>query len=172
MDKLTKKQQGFVKDYIETGNATEAAERNYDVKNRNVANAIGAENLAKPSIEKVIIAFAERIDDNLLEKVQREGLEANKIISANIIYGDADEKTNDFIEVPDHAVRHKFFDSTLKIKGHYAPEKSINLNLNGDIMPTAELEALAKQLNDIARSNTRKSINGDGINTNAVDSEI
>lgn len=69
MDKLTKKQRGFVKDYLETDNATEAAERNYEVKNRNVANAIGAENLAKPSVKQAIESLANRIpDDKIIEK--------------------------------------------------------------------------------------------------------
>jgi len=46
-DKLTIKQKKFVKEYIETGNATEAAARVYDVTDRNSANSIGSENLAK-----------------------------------------------------------------------------------------------------------------------------
>ena len=54
MKKLTKKQQGFLKDYVATGNATEAAARNYDVKSRDVANTIGAQNLAKLSITTVL----------------------------------------------------------------------------------------------------------------------
>lgn len=61
-------------------------------------------------------SIAEQIPDDLLVKVHMEGLAANRVISANITYGDADEKTNDFIEVPDHAVRHKFLDSAYKIK--------------------------------------------------------
>jgi hypothetical protein len=59
----------------------------------------------------------EYLPDDKLAKVHSEGLEANKIISANITYGDADEKTNDFIEVPDHATRHKFLESAYKLKG-------------------------------------------------------
>lgn len=61
-------------------------------------------------------SIAEQIPDDLLVQVHMEGLAANRVISANITYGDADEKTNDFIEVPDHAVRHKFLDSAYKIK--------------------------------------------------------
>lgn len=54
MKKLTKKQRGFLKDYEATGNATEAAMRNYDVKSRDVANRIGSENLLKPGITAVL----------------------------------------------------------------------------------------------------------------------
>lgn len=35
MEDLSPKEKGFVNDYIDTGNATEAAARNYDVANRN-----------------------------------------------------------------------------------------------------------------------------------------
>ena len=50
MTKLTKKQKGFADDYLDTGNATESAERNYDVKDRHTAASIGSENLIKPDI--------------------------------------------------------------------------------------------------------------------------
>ena len=52
--KLTIKQRKFIDRVVETGNATESASQVYDVKNRNSANAIGAENLAKPSIKDEI----------------------------------------------------------------------------------------------------------------------
>ena len=51
--KLTLKQQRFKDDYLLTGNATEAAVRNYNT-NRDVARRIGAENLSKPVIQKAI----------------------------------------------------------------------------------------------------------------------
>lgn len=50
LPKLTKKQAEFLKVYKETGNATEAAARAYDVKDRSVASSIGTENLNKPAI--------------------------------------------------------------------------------------------------------------------------
>lgn len=51
---LTIKQRKWMKEYIQTGNVTEAAMRVYDCKNRNVANAIGAQNLAKLSISELM----------------------------------------------------------------------------------------------------------------------
>jgi phage terminase small subunit len=48
---LTPKQAKFTEVYLETGNATEAADRAYKPKNRNTAHAIGAENLRKPTIK-------------------------------------------------------------------------------------------------------------------------
>lgn len=100
--------------------------------------------LNSEGVKEAIKSFADRIDDDKIEKVLNEGLEANKIISANITYGDADEKTNDFIEVPDHAVRHKFFDSAVKIKGLYAPDKSVNVNIDIDTA-SPEARALAEE---------------------------
>lgn len=128
--KLTKKEKGFVKDYVKTGNGTLAALNNYDIQSKdpeNVAAAIASENLTKPKIQK---AIDERLPDDLLDQVHLEGLRANRVISANIIHGEADEATNDFIEVPDYATRHKYLDSAYKVKGSYAAEKHTNLNIN------------------------------------------
>ena len=41
---LTQKQHVFAETYLETGNATEAADRAYEPKNRATARAIGSEN--------------------------------------------------------------------------------------------------------------------------------
>ena len=59
-NRLTKKQKGFVKDYLETGIAGLAAERNYDVKDNDSARAIGSENLTKPNIIALIENHAEK----------------------------------------------------------------------------------------------------------------
>lgn len=67
-DKLTIKQKKFVKEYIETGNATEAAARVYDVTDRNSARAIGGENLSK--LAKTIDEICEEVgltDDFILK---------------------------------------------------------------------------------------------------------
>lgn len=54
--KLTAKQEGFVKDFIETKNAAEAVRRNYDVTSasKDTVYAIAHENLQKPSIQGMI----------------------------------------------------------------------------------------------------------------------
>ena len=67
-DKLTIKQKKFVKEYIQTGNATEAASRVYDCKDRDSANAIGGENLVK--LSKTINEICEEVgltDDFILK---------------------------------------------------------------------------------------------------------
>jgi hypothetical protein len=64
--KLTMKQEGFVKDLLETKNATEAIRRNYDVKAEgSTARTMAAENLAKPSIQQAITTLkAKFVDDS------------------------------------------------------------------------------------------------------------
>lgn len=54
---------------------------------------------------------------NKLMQVGMEGLEANRVISARVTDKDAGVDTDDFIEVPDHAVRHKFYETGLKLHG-------------------------------------------------------
>jgi phage terminase small subunit len=54
MGKLTKKQRGFITDYVETGNASLAARQNYDVTDDATARMIGSENLTKPNIKQAV----------------------------------------------------------------------------------------------------------------------
>lgn len=55
-------------------------------------------------------------DEDLLQ-VHQEGLHANKVVSAVIVGKDANEKTNDFIEVPDVPTRLKAVELGYKVKG-------------------------------------------------------
>lgn len=58
--KLTLKQKGFVGDYLATGNASLAVQKNYDVKDNATARTIGSENLTKPNIKESIEDALER----------------------------------------------------------------------------------------------------------------
>ena len=68
------------------------------------------------------------IPDDKLQKVLDEGLEANRVISAMNTGKQADGATADFIDVPDHAVRHKFLETALKLKNKF-PEVTSKLRL-------------------------------------------
>lgn len=57
---LTLKQKKFTKEYLKTGNATEAAKRAYNT-NDNTARNIGCENLAKPNIRAAVQTAAEKL---------------------------------------------------------------------------------------------------------------
>nr|DAI55661.1 MAG TPA: Terminase small subunit [Caudoviricetes sp.] len=61
MKSLTVKQRRFVDAYIETGNAAEAARR-AGYKSRN-ADAMGRENLRKPTVRKVLDARLKELED-------------------------------------------------------------------------------------------------------------
>lgn len=139
-DKLTIKQKKWIKAYMETGNATEAAMQVYDCSDRNSARAIGGENLANLSIDKVMEAQG-LTDEFLIEKLN-EGLQATKVISANIVQIKSDDptvkqkeahsKTQDFVDVEDYAVRHKYLETALKLKNKF-PDSKANVNVQGDL---------------------------------------
>lgn len=56
---LTPKEQKFCDAYLETGNASEAAARSYDVNSRNSAGQIGNANLKKPFIRAYLESMSE-----------------------------------------------------------------------------------------------------------------
>jgi hypothetical protein len=129
---LTKKEKGFVKDYIESGNGTEAVLNNYDTTSENTAASIASENLRKPKIQNAIKSIAESIPDEELIKVHTEGLQAVKMAGENA-------------EI-DFAVRHKYLDSAYKLKGSYAAEKK-DIAVIGEMSNTQDprLIALAEE---------------------------
>jgi len=101
--RLTLKQLKFIQIYIETGNATKAAMEAYSCKNENVAAVLGSENLRKPNIACEI------------EKYRKEGgLSIQKAINAINEGYDAEKKG-----VPDHNVRLRSADMTLKLANAY-----------------------------------------------------
>lgn len=128
VDKLTLKQQLFIKAYIETKNATEAARRVYDCKNDVVAASIGFENLRKLQIADALEAYG-LTDIRLFDKLN-EGLEATKVISARIVGKDANEQTDDFIDIPDYATRHKYLETALKMKKRLGAEATVAIQTN------------------------------------------
>lgn len=74
------------------------------------------------------------LDNDTIMKVLGDGLSANKVISATVIVNknkpgsleqdtpevqerNADGKSMDFIDIPDHSVRHRYLETLLKLKG-------------------------------------------------------
>ncbi len=105
---LTKKRKGFVKDYLETGNGTLAVKENFDVVNENSARVMASQLLDDPKVQK---AIQDALPDYLLAEKHLALL--NKM-------------TGDEIDV--NAVK-SGLDMAYKLKGSYAPEKKLNLNL-------------------------------------------
>lgn len=82
LPKLTRKQRGFVKDYVETENGTQAALKNYEIESSNpetVANAIAVENLQKPLIIKAIEVKRKSLRQALIDKGINEDYLAEKV---------------------------------------------------------------------------------------------
>lgn len=137
--KLTLKQQMWLADYLETGNATEAAMRVYDCKDRHSASVVGHENLVKLSY--VDFMEAAGVTDKLLQQKLLEGLNSSKQIGARKIVQnaragheikvDASTDTDDFIEVPDFAVRHKYLETALKLKKRLVDKHEVEAVITG-----------------------------------------
>lgn len=129
---LTKKRRGFVKDYLETGNGTLAVMENFDVVKPKTASIMASELLDDPKVQK---AIQDAIPDELLAEKHLALLR---------------KMNGDDIDV--NSVR-SGLDMAYKLKGSYAPEKSVSTNLN----ITAELEPeeqsqLLSLLNDQSRT--------------------
>lgn len=139
--KLTKKERGFVRDYVLTENGTQSALKNYDTDKPNVANAIAVENLQKPIIQEAIveakIRFAERFKDEEIEEVIKEGFK-----STTVRFTPDGEK----LEVPDYSTRHKYANTAIEIKGYKAPEKHLNISI--EVEPSDRIKELARRLKD------------------------
>ncbi len=113
--RLTLKQLKFIQIYIETGNATKAAMTVYNCKNENVAKSLGSENLTKPDIACEI------------EKYRKEGgLSIQKAINAINDAYDAEKKGASGEGVPDHNVRLRSADMTLKLADAYPRNKEVS----------------------------------------------
>lgn len=120
--KLTLKQRKWIKKYIETGNATEAAMQVYDCKNREVAESIGSENLGK-------LAFRDLMDemgltDITLLNVGAEGM--TKPVKQSIT-GET---------FPDYSVRHKYWETMLRLKGLTKETSEVNVDARILVIPS------------------------------------
>lgn len=148
--KLTKKQRGFIKDYLETGNGTQAALANYDTTDPKTASVIASENLEKPSIAGVI---ADALKDEDLAEKHKQLLGAITLERLDFDIGDSDQDIQDvvdqmpgyhllkiirkydkdgmtdrvfaYVRAPDNMTQDKALDKAYKIKGTYAPEKHL-----------------------------------------------
>jgi len=58
----------------------------------------------------------EYFPDKDLAKVGKEGLNSTRVISAINTNKEATGGTTDFVEVPDYSTRHKYWETTLKLK--------------------------------------------------------
>lgn len=128
---------GFIKDIVKGETGTQAVLNNYNVHSQGgksnkevIAANIANELLEKPSIIEAIEKFADKIPEEKLLTVLKEGLDAGKSIYKN------NNSTGEVEEVgyeADYAVRHKYLDTGLKLKGFYPKEgnqTNVQVNIN------------------------------------------
>lgn len=121
----TEKQKRAFKEITENHRSVSAAMREvgYDessaTKPSNLTNSKGWKDLME-----------EYLPDTDLAKVHKEGLSAAKKVFKN----NNESGEIEFVgEEPDFSVRHKYLDSAYKLKGSYAPEKSLNVNVEARV---------------------------------------
>jgi phage terminase small subunit len=141
--KPTLKQERFVKELTKGKTLYRAGlDAGYS---HNTAKNARDEILEKPGTQTAIQKLRGKleeigIDNNYIANVIAEGLVANRVIST-IGGKQADSETVDFVDVPDHAVRHKFLETTLKIKDQLVEKHEITgkdgeaLNLGVVMLP-------------------------------------
>lgn len=153
MDELTQQDQEFAKEVAITGNQTASAKKAYGIKSDDYARKKGSVQVAKGSINTAIAevkrSLADRIPDELLEKVHLEGLEAGKHIYKN---NNESGEIEDMGVEPDFATRHKYLDSAYKLKGSYAPDKTININIEAEITNPKARELAKKYEEELKRN--------------------
>lgn len=120
MENLSKQDQEFVKEVALTGNQTKSAKIAYGIESDDYARKKGSVQVAKgninTAIQEVKKSLADRISNDTLEEVLNDGLKAYT--------GSGDDVR------PDFAVRHKYLDTALKIKGEYeTDEDKKNINI-------------------------------------------
>lgn len=97
LPKLTKKQAGFVEDYVLTGNGEKAALNNYEIEGEdkgNIARSIASENLTKPNVAVAI----EIQKETLKSALQKKGITPEKIADKINVLLDAEKVTRTYIK--------------------------------------------------------------------------
>jgi len=109
--KLKQKQKAFIAEYVANGrNGVQAALKVYDTEDYNTANQIARDNLQKPTIMREI---EKQMNDT--------GLTVKKALNAINDGYDAEKKGD-----PDHAIRLRSADMTLKLADAYPRNKEVS----------------------------------------------
>lgn len=106
LPKLTRKQRGFVKDYVETENGQEAALKNYEIESsnpENVARAIASENLTKPNVIEAIDVKRKSLRQALIDKGIDEDYLAGKV---QVLLTGVDKEGNTDYTAVDKGLKH------------------------------------------------------------------
>ena len=161
--RLSHKEKGFIEDILSGKTGTQAVLDNYDTNNEKVAGVMAVENLGKPRIQK---AMSERISDDELEVAHKSLLTQVRLDYFVFSKSMSDEEITSHVEaqgltvlnirpsekgklaffsLPDAAARGKGVELGYKVKGTFAPDKHVTLNLTPEASP--RIKELAKKLN-------------------------
>lgn len=136
--KRTLKERKFIEAYIENyGNATKAYMATHPDYNGENANVLGCRLLTKVNLSNDELMDMMGMTDAYLQEKLDEGLNATKTISVipikpkeaqpnSTALKEANSKNIEFVDVNDFAVRHKYLDTALKLKGKYPATKTIS----------------------------------------------
>lgn len=103
----------------------------------------------------------EHIPDSLLMEKHKDLLNVPKVVRRF----KKGELESEYEELDSQAIK-AGLDMAYKLKGHYAPEKKVNLNLNGEVNHE-EIDEIVNQLNELKR----KSLASDGRDSELLDQE-
>lgn len=150
LPKLTKKQAGFVEDYVNTGNGTQSALKNYDIEAKqpdNVAAVIANENLRKPNV-----ALAVEIGQETLKSaLQKQGVTPEKLAKKVDELLEAKRSTL-FGQFPDYQAIDKGLKHATNIYGVEDPDQKPKNNTTYNFIFSAETQARVKKMEDEIKS--------------------
>lgn len=105
---LTPRQKGFAKDYLTTGNATQAVEENYNVKNAETAASMGSELLRIPKVRKYIEDKSERAAEIIYDLAENSKNDTVRLSASKDILDRANVKVADEIIVKSANMTYSF----------------------------------------------------------------
>ncbi|MBT6757787.1 MAG: hypothetical protein HOA84_05615 [Candidatus Jacksonbacteria bacterium] len=146
--KLTKKQQGFVNDYVEDENGTRAALKNYNIGgkggsgNINTAATIAKENLTKPQIMQAI----EVRQKSLREALGDEGVTPEKIAEKVNVLLEAKQGKKPDTNAIDKGLKHAT--NIYGVEDAQAPSKNNTYNFIFNPSTQEEIRELEDKIKD------------------------
>ena len=141
-DGLTIKQARWLKVYVDTRNATEAAMQAYDCKDRETAAHLGWENVRKLQAHLPDLMDAMGLTLDRIMRVVNEGLDADRVEVAKFEGQIGGEKA-----YPDYPTRRGYADMAAKLRGAYPAERH---QIDGNL--TVALTELIAEANGVTGS--------------------
>lgn len=142
LHKLSPRERKFIKYHIEGMTAYDALlKAGYS---ESVARTQSKAVIGKPRILTAMQKALDKagINDDMLAGKLKEGLDANKTVSA-IGGKDAGAGSVDFVDVPDHSARRQYQDMAHKLRSDY-PDPKLDVNHTGAVDVTVEVVKYGK----------------------------